>query len=134
MNKSGLHKKYCTTRPEFVYSYFIIIPIFSRSSLVFSNLDKLDTPTHLKRIETMNPHFTAPFALALMHEFPSTPIISISETPFDLRYEISSSDEKASACLLQNTLSDARMRSSANSSVTIPLRSFFVFLIYTISY
>ena len=97
MNKSGLHKKYCTTRPEFVYSYFIIIPIFSRSSLVFSNLDKLDTPTHLKRIETMNPHFTAPFALALMHEFPSTPIISISETPFDLRYEISSSDEKASA-------------------------------------
>ena len=91
-------------------------PNFSRFFFVFSNRGKLDTPTQLNRIETKKPRFTAPIALALIHEFPSTPIISISEILFDLRYEINSSDEKASACSLQNTLSDARMSSSANSS------------------
>lgn len=41
-----------------------------------------------------------PFALALIHEFPSIPIISISVILFDLRYNINSSDENASACSL----------------------------------
>ena len=72
----------------------------------------------LRLIETTYPFLIAPLALAFMHEFPSTPIISISEIFFELRYEISSSDEKAFACFLQNILSDVRKSWSANSSVT----------------
>ena len=91
---------------------------FFKSSFVFSNLSILATPIQFNKIETLKPLFIAPFALSLIQEFPSTPIISISEIFFELRYEIRSSDEKAFACFLQNILSDVRKSWSANSSVT----------------
>lgn len=98
--------------------HFNITPIFFKSSFVFSNLSILATPIQFNKIGTLKPLFIAPFALSLIQEFPSTPIISISEIFFELRYEISSSDEKAFACFLQNILSDVRKSWSANSSVT----------------